>query len=47
MEGMRLIRKITWTGNSNTIIIPKKVCEELDIRRGDYISITINKKLEA
>ena len=32
------------TGNSFSIVIPKKMCDNLDIKKGDYIKVVLQGK---
>ena len=41
-----MIAKTIQIGTSVAVIIPKQTCKEMNITLGDYVSVTINKKIE-
>ena len=42
----RVPSKIIKVGNSLAIVIPAQICRDLEIRRGDFLEITVGSRYE-
>ncbi len=40
------VRKLQKFGNSLVVVIPPELCEQLNLRRGDLVGVSVNENLK-